>query len=60
MKWISADMNRRKTAYNTTYRKGGVSCSKDSFVVNESLGFQMKFCDEHNSNKLRLNMEICV
>jgi len=33
-----------KTAYNSTYPKGGVSCSKDSFVVNQTLVFQIKFC----------------
>jgi hypothetical protein len=25
------------TGYNSTYPKGGVSCSKDNFVVKESL-----------------------
>ena len=34
----------RTTGYNSTYPKGGVSCSKDSFVVNGSLVFQIKFC----------------
>ena len=34
----------RTTGYNSTYPKGGVSCSKDSFVVNETLVFQIKFC----------------
>ncbi len=34
----------RKAADNSTYPKGGVSCSKDSFVVNGSLVFQIKFC----------------
>jgi hypothetical protein len=34
----------RKTAYNSTYPKGGVSCSKDSFVGNQTLVFQIKFC----------------
>jgi hypothetical protein len=29
---------------NSTYPKGGVSCSKDSFVVNKKLVFQIKFC----------------
>jgi hypothetical protein len=29
---------------NSTYPKGGVSCSKESFVVNGSLVFQIKFC----------------
>jgi hypothetical protein len=31
-------------ATNSTYPKGGVSCSKDSFVVNQTLVFQIKFC----------------
>lgn len=34
----------RSTGYNSTYPKGGASCSKDSFVVNETLVFQIKFC----------------
>jgi hypothetical protein len=34
----------RRPACNSTYPKGGVSCSKDSFVVNEILVFQIKFC----------------
>ena len=32
------------TVYNSTYPKGGVSFSKDSFVVSGSLVFQIKFC----------------
>jgi len=28
---------------NSTYPKGGVSCSTDSFVVNQTLVFQIKF-----------------
>jgi hypothetical protein len=31
-------------APNSTYPKGGVSCSKDSFVVIQTLVFQIKFC----------------
>ena len=31
-------------AANSTYPKGGVSCSKGSFVVNQTLVFQIKFC----------------
>ena len=34
----------RATAGNSTYPKGGVSFSKDSFVVNQTLVFQIKFC----------------
>ena len=29
---------------NSTYPKGGVSCSKDSLVVSQTLVFQIKFC----------------
>jgi hypothetical protein len=35
---------RRRAAHNSTYPKGGVSCSKDSFLVNQTLVFQIKFC----------------
>jgi hypothetical protein len=34
----------RTPAPNSTYPKGGVSCSKDTFVVNQTLVFQIKFC----------------
>jgi len=34
----------RTPAGNSTYPKGGVSCSKDSLVVNGSLVFQIRFC----------------
>jgi hypothetical protein len=31
-------------AHNSTYPKGGVSCSKDSFMFKQTLVFQIKFC----------------
>ncbi len=34
----------KTTPANSTYPKGGVSCSKDSFVVKQTLVFQIKFC----------------
>jgi hypothetical protein len=37
-------MENRSTAHNSTYPKGGLSCSKDSLVVNQTLDFQIKFC----------------
>ena len=37
-------MNWNKPTLNSTCPKGGNSCSKDSFVVNETLVFQIKFC----------------
>jgi len=42
-KAYSATVDRRP-AGNSTYPKGGVSCFKDSFVVNQTLVFQIKFC----------------
>jgi len=33
--------------HNSTYPKGGVSCSKDSFVVNQTLVLRMNICGEN-------------
>ncbi len=40
----SETMDNNKTTHNSTYPKGGDSCSKDSFVVNQTLVFKIKFC----------------
>jgi len=37
-------MMREARTANSTYPKDGVSCSKDTFVVNQTLVFQIKFC----------------
>jgi len=37
----------RRAAHNSTYPKGGVSRSKDRFVVNGSLVFQIEFCGKN-------------
>jgi hypothetical protein len=39
-------MTKKQRIANSTSPKGGVSCSNDSFVVNGTLVFQIKFCDE--------------
>jgi len=39
-------VERLARPHNSTYPKGGVSCSKDSFVVNQTLVFQIKVCGE--------------
>jgi hypothetical protein len=39
-----ATIEKKQRRHNSTYPKGGVSCSKDSFVVNQTLVFQIKFC----------------
>lgn len=36
-----------KTPATSTFAIGWVSCSKDSFMVNQTLVFQMKFCGEN-------------
>jgi len=46
------------SAYNSTYPKGGVSCSKDSFEVNQTLVFQIKFCGK--SPALRVAAKRCA
>jgi hypothetical protein len=51
-KYIKTQQNGIKAADNNTYPKGGVSCSKDSFAVNQALVFQIKFCGK--SPALRL------
>ncbi len=40
------NMDDKITRGNSTYPKGGVSYSKDSFVINQTLVFQIKFCGE--------------
>jgi hypothetical protein len=48
-------MQTEKTAYNSTYPKGGVLCSKDSFVVNQTLVFQIKFCGKSPALRVAAN-----
>jgi hypothetical protein len=50
--------DKRSPAHNSTYPKGGVSGSKDSFVVNQTLVFQIKICGK--SPALRVAAKRCV
>ena len=43
---------------NSTYPKGGVSCSKDSFVVNETLVFQIKFCGKRPALRVAAKRQV--
>ncbi|MBK9643528.1 MAG: hypothetical protein IPO72_20185 [Saprospiraceae bacterium] len=45
-------------AANSAFAIGGVSCSKDSFVVNQTLVFQIKFCGK--SPALRVAAKRCA
>lgn len=40
-------MNRQIPVHNSSYPKGGDWCSKDSFVVNGTLVFQIHFCGKN-------------
>ena len=44
--FVAKGCRYKSPAYNSTYPKGGVSCSKDSLVVDGSLVFQIEFCGE--------------
>jgi hypothetical protein len=46
---------KEQQRHNSTYPKGGVSCSKDTFVVNESLVFQIKFCGKSPALRVAAN-----
>jgi hypothetical protein len=45
----------RRAACNSTYPKGGVSCSKASFLVNHTLVCQIKFCGESPALRVAAN-----
>jgi hypothetical protein len=49
------DGRPRTTGYNSTYPKGGVSFSKDSFVVKGSFVFQIKFCGKSPALRVAAN-----
>jgi len=48
-------MEKLARPHNSTYPKGGVSCSKDSFAVNGSLVFQIKFCGKSPAIRVAAN-----
>jgi len=47
--------NKEARTANSTYPKGGVSCSKNSFVGNGSLVFQIKFCGKSPALRVAAN-----
>jgi hypothetical protein len=48
----------RITTANSTYPKGGVTCSKDSLVVNQTLVFQIKFCGKSPALRVAANRSL--
>jgi hypothetical protein len=55
MTLINNDSKERKTAANSTHPKGGVLCSKDNVVVNQTLVFQIKFCGKSPALRVAAN-----
>ena len=53
--WTTFIRTERRAADNSTYPKGGVLCSKDSFVVNGTLVFQIKFCGKNPALRVAAN-----
>jgi len=49
-------MNKHRTA-NSSYPKGGVSCSADSFVVAESSVLRMKFSGKNPALRVAANRQ---
>jgi len=48
-------VGQESRTHNSTYPKGGVSCFADSFVVNGSLVFQIKFCGKNPALRVAAN-----
>jgi hypothetical protein len=50
-------MNKEKECRtaNSTYPKGRVSCSKESFLINQTLVFQIKFCGKSPALRVAAN-----
>ena len=49
------DDRKEQRRHNSTYPKGGFSCSKDSLVVNQTLVFQIKFCGKSPALRVAAN-----
>ncbi|MFN4915373.1 MAG: hypothetical protein ACK5FT_08655 [Sphingomonadales bacterium] len=45
----------RTPACNSTYPKGGVSCSKDCFVINQSLVLLINICGKNPALRVAAN-----
>jgi hypothetical protein len=46
---------KRTTGYNSSYPKGGVSCSKDRFVVNETFVLLINICGKKPAHRVAAN-----
>jgi len=55
---VQLNNGRRTTGYNSTYPKGGISCSKDRFVVAESSVLQMQFSGKNPALRVAANRQV--
>jgi hypothetical protein len=55
---IQTHLNKDMAAHNSTYPKGGVSCSKDSFAVNQTLVFQIMFCGKSPALRVAASRQV--
>jgi len=51
-------MTKQRTA-NSTYPKGGVSCSADTFVVNQTLVLRINICGKNRQLLIAAN-RVCL
>jgi len=54
------DYKNKARAHNSTYPKGGDSCSKDRFVVNESIFIQIKLCGKSPALRVAANRYVTL
>ena len=52
---MTINHGQESSATNSTYPKGGVSCSKDTFVQAESSVLRMKFCGKSPALRVAAN-----
>jgi len=50
-------LDKNSTAGNSTYPKGGGSCSKESFAVTQTVVFQIKFCGKSPAHRVAANRQ---
>ena len=48
---MTATNEKRKTAYNSTFAIGGVSCSADSLLVAESFVLRINICGKNPAHR---------
>ena len=45
------DTTEKRAAYNSTFAIGGVSCSADTFVINQNLVLRINICGDNPAHR---------